>query len=85
MSEWIKACESHLHWRVTSTPDGNGDVIWAKFSSFLDHIINEHDQFDNPLFDRCAHDEDMTDRKWLTKGKLWICFKKLHQLLQEGF
>ena len=69
LAEWIKACENDLHWSATSTPNGNGDVIWAKFSSFVHHIINEHDQFENQLFNRCAHEEDITDRKWLTKGR----------------
>ena len=69
LSEWIKACENHLYWSATSTPNGNGDVIWAKFSSFVHHICNEHDQFGNLLFNCCAHDEDITERKWLKKGK----------------
>eukprot|EP00795_Rhopilema_esculentum_P011457 gene11457-21665_t len=67
LSEWIKACERHLYWSATSTPDGNGDIIWAKFVSFLWHILDEHTGFEDPLFDHCAHGEDIEERKWLEK------------------
>ncbi|CAB4026779.1 PREDICTED: uncharacterized protein LOC107331715 isoform X3 [Paramuricea clavata] len=66
VNEWIKPCENHLHWSATSTFRGNGLVIWAKFKSFLRHIVNIHSGHSDPLFDKCAHGSDIEARKWLT-------------------
>ena len=68
VAEWIKPCTSHLFWSARTTRDGNGDVIWAKFSSFLSHIINKHENLENPLFNKCAHKDIIQPRKWLDKG-----------------
>lgn len=64
LKEWVKPCERHLYWSATTTSDGNGKVIWAKFKSFLSHIVNKHSGLDEPLFNKCAHG-DIPDRKWL--------------------
>ncbi|CAH3151327.1 unnamed protein product [Porites lobata] len=45
LSEWIKPCERHLHWSATSTFNGSGRVILAKFKGFLNHVINNHSGF----------------------------------------
>jgi hypothetical protein len=55
LNEWIKPCANHLHWSATSTYDGNGLVIWAKFKSFLRHMVNKHSDHSDPLFNQCAH------------------------------
>ena len=47
---------------------GNGDVIWAKFSSFFSHVINKHKNLANPLFNKCAHADEIPQRKWLDEG-----------------
>ena len=74
VNEWIKPCENHLHWSATSTFSGNGLVIWAKFKSFLRHIVNQHSNHSDPLFNNCAHGSDIPARKWLTIGKSWcVC------------
>ena len=67
MQEWIKQAKNHLHWSATSTFNGDGRVIWAKFESFLSHIIDKHQDSDNELFDKCAHDET---KKWLDEGTI---------------
>ena len=41
----------------------------GKFKSFLSHIIDKHDDLDDPLYNKCAHDE-LTPRKWLLPGLL---------------
>lgn len=64
LSEWIKPCENHLCWSASTTFSGNGLVIWAKFKTFLSHIINKHSALDDPLFNRCGHG-DIRPRKWL--------------------
>ena len=66
---WIQPCLNHLHWSATSTPDGNGKIILAKFHSFLQHIVNNHTDLQDPLFNKCQHSEKITKRKWLDKGK----------------
>ena len=68
LEEWIRPCLKHFHWSAISTPDGNGEVILAKFHSFLQHVVNEHDHLDNALFNKCAHSETIPQRKWLDKG-----------------
>jgi hypothetical protein len=52
---WIRPCENHLSWSATSTSSGDGRVILAKFVSFLGHIVDKHENLDDPIFDRCAH------------------------------
>ena len=68
INPWIKPCENHVHWSATSTFNGNGIVIWAKIKSFLNHIINKHSGHSDPIFNKCAHSDNIEPRKWLTKG-----------------
>ena len=75
---WIKPCTNHLHWSATTTPSGNGKIIWAKFKSFLSHIVNKHSDLDAPLFNKGAH-RDITDRTWLQTGE-----KVLHSDTCDG-
>ena len=70
VNEWIKPCENHLHWSATSSFSGNGMVIWAKFKSFLQHIVNIHSGHSNLLFEKSAYCSDIEPRKWLTIGML---------------
>jgi hypothetical protein len=65
---WIKPCENHLMWSATSTPSGDGELIWAKFESFLAHLVNKHSNLPNGIFNKCAHAEEISDRKWLEEG-----------------
>lgn len=67
---WIKPCLRHLHWSAVSTPSGNGEVIWAKFYSFLFHVQNVHENLPNPIFNKCAHSLEIPPKKWLQKGTL---------------
>ena len=69
LQEWIKPCENHLYWSATSTFSGNGKVIWAKFSSFLSHIVNKHSNIPDALFNKCFHGA-IHPRKWLEVGKI---------------
>ena len=73
LQQWVKPCEKHLYWSATTTSDGNGKVIWAKFKSFLSHIVNKHSGLDDPLFNKCAHG-DIPDRKWLDSGTVIFCY-----------
>ena len=71
INPWICACENHLTWSATSTSSRDGKVILAKFLSFLDHILDKHDHLENPLFNKCAH-EEIEPREWLDECKLSI-------------
>ena len=68
LSEWIQPCINHLHWSATTTLSGDGNIILAKFKSFLGHIVDKHENLPDPLFNRCAHDDDIEERKWLITG-----------------
>ena len=57
INPWIHGCENHLTWSATSTSSGDGRVILAKFLSFLDHIVDKHENLENPIFNKCAHEE----------------------------
>ena len=70
IAEWVTPCLNHLHWSAVTTPSGDGDVIWAKFKSFLWHVRDIHCDFDNPLFNKCHHREIIPIRTWLEEGKL---------------
>ena len=62
LGKWTKPCERHLMWSATTTPSGDGELIWAKFESFLSHIINKHTDIPNENFNKCAHGEpSLTD------------------------
>ena len=67
---WKKAVLNHLYWTAASTPDGNPDVMEAKWKSLVNHLqdIHEHDM---PAFPACYHpplrDQDR-DKQWLVPG-----------------
>ena len=67
LAEWIRPCENHLYWSATTTFSGNGKVIWAKFASFLSHIVNKHSNLTDALFNKCFHGV-IQPRKWLKVG-----------------
>ena len=71
LAAWIKPCERHLHWSATSTFSGNGRVIWAKFKAFMNHVVNKHNNFEDPLFNKCAH-ANLEPRKWLRIGNVAV-------------
>lgn len=76
LNDWIRPCENHLYWSATTTLDKdataeeNGNVVWAKFKSFLSHIINKHEKLDDPLFNKCGHGDSITHRKWFLPSKV---------------
>lgn len=65
--EWIKPCERHLYWSATSTFNGDGKLIWDKFRTFLNHVINKHSGFKDTSFNKCSHG-NLEPRKWLKAG-----------------
>ena len=53
---------------ATTTFSGDGNLILAKFKSFLGHIVNKHKDLSDPLFNQCARNEDIAPRTWLKEG-----------------
>ena len=47
-------------------------MIWAKFESFLEHIVNVHSNLKNPAFNKCAHGDDIAERTWFYKGEISV-------------
>eukprot|EP00105_Crassostrea_gigas_P027708 XP_011449140.1 PREDICTED: uncharacterized protein LOC105343451 [Crassostrea gigas] len=64
---WNKSLTNHLYWVAASTPDGDGDVMWAKWESVENHIHNVHDGHSD-AFPTSAHetlDGDQRQKKWI--------------------
>lgn len=57
LADCIKPCENHVYWSATTTFSGNGKVIWAKFKTFMSHVINKHSSLADPLFNKYGHGE----------------------------
>lgn len=67
ISRWNKSLTNHLYWVAASTPDGDGDVMWAKWESVENHIHNVHEGHSD-VFPTCAHetlDGDQRQKKWI--------------------
>lgn len=65
---WTKAVRNHVYWCSTSTVKGFGNMILAKWKSFMRHVANKHDYRSDNLFPKCAHDELVCERKWIKVG-----------------
>lgn len=58
--EWAKSVSNHLYWAAASTPDGDSDVILAKWLSVGNHIQDQHEH-DSTVFPRCLHGDLATE------------------------
>lgn len=58
----------HFYWAVTSTKECLGKVKLAKFQAFLSHVINQHKDLPNRLFNACAHGDVIKPKVWMTRG-----------------
>lgn len=57
---------------AASTPDGDGDVMWAKLELVENHIHNVHEGHSD-AFPTCVNetlDGDQRQKKWIKPGKL---------------
>ena len=64
---WMKAIKKHLYWSATSTQQGFGNLIVAKWTSLIRHVADKHDNHPNGLYKECAHDE-LEARDWIYVG-----------------
>ena len=80
VSAWKQSINNHIYWCAATTPDGNGEVMQAKWEMLPRHIQNIHTHEDNPLFSECGHGElegDSRDRLWLTPGDEYMHTRRL--------
>lgn len=66
---WVKGVRRHLYWSAIFTKEGFGEMIHAKFYSFLKHVSNVHEDHENELFSKCAHEELIKPRQWIKNGE----------------
>ncbi|XP_050954852.1 uncharacterized protein LOC127156157 [Labeo rohita] len=67
---WRAAVINHLYWTAASTPNGNADVMEAKWKSMVNHVQDIH-KHDTPMFPCCAHpplDGEARNKEWLEPG-----------------
>lgn len=65
---WDKGACNHLYWCATSTAAGFGELIGAKWNSFMQHVANKHDNHSSPLYKKCAHGDQIENRRWIKIG-----------------
>ena len=69
---WNGTLVNHLHWCATSTQDGNGDMMVAKWLSCANHVMNEHTNHD-AVYDECALYKNCSHREYTEEEqRLWI-------------
>ncbi|XP_064598240.1 uncharacterized protein LOC135464679 [Liolophura sinensis] len=70
VKEWKKSIINHLYWCAASTPDGNPEMMFAKWLSLCNHILGVHDGHSD-LFPKCEHGPLAAPRekKWFKPGE----------------
>lgn len=63
--------KNNLYWSAAATFSGDSQVIWAKFNTFMNHIINTHSSQNESLFNKCGHGE-IRPGKWLHASMLLV-------------
>lgn len=61
---------NHLYWTAASTPDGDPDVMEAKWKSMVNHVQDIHEH-STPAFPSCAHpplEGEARKKEWLEPG-----------------
>lgn len=80
---WKKAIINHLYWAASSTPSGKGELMAAKFRSFVNHVVNKHEGHnEHEEFTRCVHSEDIQPRQWMKEGNICIPFRLCAMFLE---
>ena len=70
ISRWISSIRNHLYWCATTTREGFGSLILAKWKSFMRHVQNKHDSHPDELFNECAQEHLEKERKWIKNGNI---------------
>ena len=70
ISKWVKAVRNHIYWAATTTKPGFGELIVAKWSSFIRHVADKHNNHPNSLFANCSHGDLDQKRDWIHIGNI---------------
>ena len=68
ISDWVKGARNHLYWCATSTRQGFEELIAAKWKSFMWHVANKHENHSSQLYQKCAHESEIENRRWIKIG-----------------
>ena len=71
VSEWRRSIVNHMYWCAASTPDGDGELMKAKWQIVPLHTQNIHKNPNSALYPECGHgilEGDSSDRLWLERG-----------------
>lgn len=63
---WKKSIVNHVYWSASSTPDGDGEMMVAKYKSVFNHIRDVHEH--EGVFPRCQHAAVYPPREWMREG-----------------
>ena len=67
---WRPSIVNHLYWTAASTPNGDPNVMEAKWQSMVNHVQDIHEH-DSPGFPSCAHlplEGEARNKQWLEPG-----------------
>ncbi len=67
IGEWIKWVRNHIYWAATTTKSGFGELIAAKYSTFMRHVADKHKDHFEDLFKNCTHG-NLEKRDWIYIG-----------------
>ncbi|XP_063952822.1 uncharacterized protein LOC129282890 isoform X3 [Lytechinus pictus] len=67
VGRWKRSINNHVYWCASSTPDGDGEVMVAKFKSILNHMRNIHENHSD-VYPACSHGENHGQREWMRQG-----------------
>ena len=89
IGHWQRSIINHLYWCVASTPNGNSELIKAKWLSLDNHVHNVH-KGHNDTFPDCAHGQlhgSDSKKKWFKRHKhsLIIVYYNVRSLLCSEF
>ena len=68
IGKWVRAVRNHIYWAATSTTCGFGKLIVAKWSSFIRHVADKHENHPDNLFPNCIHGTLCEKRDWIHIG-----------------
>ena len=74
VGEWQKSILNHLYWCVASSPNGDSELVQAKWLSLENHIHNVH-RGHSKKFPKCTHPRlqaSERNKKWLKRREYHI-------------
>uniref|UniRef100_A0A671TX43 Uncharacterized protein n=1 Tax=Sparus aurata TaxID=8175 RepID=A0A671TX43_SPAAU len=85
---WRPAVINHLYWAAASTPDGDPDVMEAKWNCMVNHVQDIHEH-GTPAFLSCAHpplEGEARNKQWLEPANNDYTLSPQHQIFSlEAF